>query len=80
MLDKVLVTVVCKERRFDMEIPANVPVERLSPTLTLALQSKGIAFHGTVGLFSSGQLLSSADTLFQCGIWDGSCLELRDGG
>lgn len=78
MIDKVIVTVAYRNRQFDMEFPANVPLRKIKPALSLALQTKGFVMDRTFDLIWNGQLLKSTDTLLQSGVWDGCCLELQD--
>lgn len=78
MVDCVIVTVVYKSHKFDMEIPANTPIETIKPNLIAALQSKGISPGGSFSLTCNGRALRPEDTLLQSGVWDGSYLELQN--
>lgn len=78
MIDNVIVTVAYRDQRFDMELPANVPVEKIGPALAAALQAKGLFPAGPLDLACGGQTLRGSDTFLRSGVWDGSCLELRD--
>lgn len=80
MIDNVIVTVIYRDQRFDMELPANVPAERLRPALAAALQTKGFFPTDPLELVCNGQTLKDADTFLRSGVWDGCCLELRDRG
>lgn len=79
MIDNVIVTVRYRDQRFDMELPAHVPADRLGPALAAALETKGFFPAGPLELVCNGQTMRSADTLFRSGVWDGCYLELRDG-
>lgn len=80
MVDHVIVTVMYKACKFDMEIPANTPIEKIMPNLFSALQSKGISIKKSLDLAYSGRTLKPTDTLLQSGVWDGCYLELQDRG
>ncbi|MBR5509743.1 MAG: EsaB/YukD family protein [Lachnospiraceae bacterium] len=76
MVDKVIVSLVCEEQVFDMEIPADVKVERLLPVIAEAVKMKGIQLEETSRLIGNGRMLEDADTLLEAGIWDGSYLKV----
>lgn len=78
MVDHVIVTVIYKSHKFDMEIPANTSIEKIMPNLTAALQLKGVSLCGSLILTCNGQTLKPTDTLLQSGVWDGCYLELQD--
>lgn len=80
MIDRVIVTAIYRKQKFDMELPANVSVEKLTPSLLLALQTKGFFPTSSINLLSNGKVLRAKDTLLQSGVWDGSYLELLDRG
>ncbi len=80
MVDHVIVTVVYKTCRFDMELPANTPIEKIKPNLISALQWKGVSLNKSLDLTCGGRVLKPADTLLQSGVWDGCYLELQDRG
>lgn len=76
MLDKVLITLVCRDREFDMELPATTELGQIKPAIAEALQQKGVYLSATFQLVSNGYSLKETDTLFQSGIWDGSYLNI----
>ena len=80
MVDHVIVTVIYKTSKFDMEIPANTSIEKIIPNLIAAFQSKGISIKEPVALACNGRVLKPIDTLLQSGVWDGCYLELQDRG
>ena len=72
MVDKVIVTLICGGREFDMEIPANAKVEQIKPAISEALSRKGIRLEEPFNLISNGYTLKDPDTLYEAGVWDGS--------
>ena len=80
MVDHVIVTVMYKSREFDMEIPANITIEKIMPNLVAAFQAKGTSTYGSLFMTCNGQTLKPTDTLLQSGVWDGCYLELQDRG
>lgn len=80
MVDHVIVTVIYKTRKFDIEIPANTLIEKIIPSLISALQSKGISVNKPLDLVCNGRTLKPTDTLLQSGVWDGCYLEIQNRG
>lgn len=80
MVNHVIVTVMYKASKFDMEIPANIAVEKIMPNLVAAFQAKGTSTYSSLVMTCNGQTLKPTDTLLQSGVWDGCYLELQDRG
>lgn len=78
MVKYVILTVIYRKQQFDMELPADVPIKRLLPSLITALQSKGFIVPASVELLGNGRRLDASETLLDAGVWDGSYLELKD--
>ena len=76
MVENVIVTLVCGEREFDMELPAKTEVCRLKTLLCEAMRKKGLYLTEKFELESSGCLLKETDTLYETGVWDGSFLKI----
>lgn len=76
MVDKVIVTLTCGNREFDMEFPADVAVGQIKPLLIQALHYKGIFATEPFRLVCNGYTLKSSDTLLKSGVWDGCYVDL----
>ena len=81
--DYVVVTLRTASGSFesDYELPANLPVERLSQLLLVGLaQQSPRLFGGWKDLFfrREGRLLRAQDTLSALGVWDGSVLTIGE--
>ncbi len=74
MVDRVIVTIICKGSNFDMELPANVEISQLIPVISEALMKKGVSITKNFRFISNESYLNNLDTLFDAGIWDGSNL------
>ncbi|GHU38906.1 hypothetical protein FACS1894105_13290 [Clostridia bacterium] len=74
MVENVIVTVVCDNREFDMELPAKAKFAQLRSVIAEALVRKGVRVSGGAKFTSNGYLLKDSDTLFDTGVWDGSYL------
>lgn len=80
MPEMVIVTVCWNGQESDFEIPSMIPVEKWMPMFvaTAKLKFQGIQFQNReVQLYKEGKRLGPECTLGQCGIYDGSILELR---
>lgn len=65
----------------DYELPADLPVERLSQLLLEGLAQQEPRRFGSwkgLGLAWNGQKLGDGDTLSARGIWDGSILTIEE--
>ena len=65
----------------DYELPADLPVERLSQLLLEGLAQQESRRFGSwkgLGLAWNGQKLGDGDTLSARGIWDGSILTIEE--
>lgn len=76
MVDKVIVTLTCKNHAFDIEFPADIAVEQIRPLLIQALQYKGIFVTEPFNLVCNGHTLKNSDTFLKSGVWDGSYIDL----
>ena len=74
MIDNVLITLVCRDQEFDMELPAAVKAAQLKPVLLEALDKRGIRLGSDAALICNGTMLTDTDTLYSAGVWDGSRL------
>lgn len=80
MPEMVIVTVCWNGQEVDFEIPSMIPVGKWLPMFvsTAKLKFQGIQFQNReVQLYKEGKRLVPECTLEQCGIYDGSILELR---
>lgn len=76
VVGKVIVTLVCRGREYDVELPADVKLGRLKPCIALALEHKGLHPPEGFRLSGNGRGLEEEETLLEAGIWDGSYLEV----
>lgn len=83
-MERVIVSVECVGHpSVDLELPAEVPVRRLTTLITAALGwQEGRAYQATVILpgAQNGRALSPDSTLADVGAWDGSQLLLQPAG
>lgn len=80
MPEMVIVTVCWNGQEEDFEIPSMVPVQIWLPMFAAAakLKFQGIMLQNReLQLYSEGRRLVSECTLEQCGLYDGSILELQ---
>lgn len=80
MPEMVIVTVRWNGQDGDFEIPSMVPVQNWLPMFASAakLEFRGITLQNReILLYSEGKRLVPECTLEQCGIYDGSILELQ---
>ncbi len=80
MIQTVIITLAYREQEFDMELPAHTAVSQLKTVLAKALTYRGLHLPADFGLEEKGVLLKDTDTLYESGIWDGSCLNIVSGG
>lgn len=76
MVKKVIVTLVCQDREYDVEFPADVQLEQMRKSVALALECKGLHLPEGFRFWSNGKQLDETDTLLEAGVWDGSYLEV----
>lgn len=76
VVGKVIVTLVCRGREHDVELPADVKLGQLKPYIALALERKGLHPPESFRLSGNGRELCEEETLLEAGIWDGSYLEV----
>lgn len=80
MPDTVIVTLRNGAEESDFELPAKLPFQQWSDALAAALRQSfyGIRLEGKViCLCWQGRVIPREATLAQCGIYDGSILELQ---
>ena len=76
MVDKVIVTVVYGTCKFEMEFPAQVPVDKIKPLLIRAFQAKGILIAEPFHFICNEYVLRNSDTFLESGVWDGCYLKV----
>lgn len=76
MVENVIITLVCGEREFDMELPAKIEMSRLKALLSEAMRRKGLYLTEKFDLDGGSGLLKETDTLYEAGVWDGSFLKI----
>ena len=75
----VVVTIAGPERKLDLTVPAETPIEQLMPTfMSLGVIDETAVNGDRVGLAPSGHPpLPPSSTLAECGVMDGALLELQ---
>jgi WXG100 protein secretion system (Wss), protein YukD len=75
----VVVTIAGPERRLDLTVPAETPIEQLMPTfMSLGVIDEKPLNGDPVGLAPAGSPpLPPTSTLAECGVMDGALLELQ---
>ena len=72
----VIVTMEYRGSAYDVEIPANVTMNKIKPLLKKAFYEKGISLDSYFTLSCNGCVIDDKDMLMDKGIWDGSILTI----
>lgn len=79
MIETIILTITYESQSADFELPASVKIKDWVVPLKSALRNSfyGIRLENkTIELYYKNKSLSKEDTLFDCGIYDGSMLVL----
>ena len=79
MVETIVLTITYESQSADFELPAHVKIKDWINPLKSALRNSfyGIRLENkTIGLYYNNQLLTGEESLFDCGIYDGSVLVL----
>lgn len=82
-MDRVIVTVRCQDSRqlYDIEMPANIPANKLAVKIKELVESVDINFTDSeydykINVEGLGRDLENDESLAEAGVWDGSIINL----